>query len=123
MANVLVVEDEKALARALQLKLKNSGFFADVAYNGREALDILDKKKFDLILLDLVMPDIDGFGVLTSLKEKGSSVPVMVLTNLGQEDDFERAKSLGAKDYFVKSQTSIADIIERITSMLAQHEY
>ncbi len=123
MARILVAEDEKPLARALELKLTHSGYGVDIAYNGKEALTLLEQKKFDMLLLDLVMPEVDGFSVLSEMKKKHISIPVIVLTNLGQENDVERAKSLGAKDYFVKSQISIAAIIERIQLMLARHEH
>ena len=115
---ILIVEDEKPMARALELKLNKSGFEAKALFNGEEALKILETEKFDLILLDLVMPKVDGFAVLTALKEREIETPIIVTSNLSQEEDFKRAKELGAKDYFVKSDTPIADIVEHIKKFL-----
>ena len=114
----MVAEDEKPMARALELKLTSAGFEAQACGNGQECLDLLGKEKFDLILLDLVMPVKDGFAVLAELKENGSKVPVIVLTNLSQVDDYKRVKELGALDLFVKSDTPIADIVEKVKKIL-----
>lgn len=116
---ILIVEDEKPMARALELKLTGAGFEVRVCGNGQECLDLLQKEQFDLILLDLVMPVKDGFAVLSELKEKGNKVPVIVLTNLSQVDDYKRVKELGALDLFVKSDTPIAEIVEKVKKILA----
>lgn len=114
-----MVEDEKPMARALELKLTSSGFSVTVSYNGQEALDLLKNNKFDLILLDLIMPIKDGFAVLQELKDSGSRIPVIVSSNLSQKEDFDRAKSLGAVDYFVKSDTSIVEVVNHVKKVLA----
>ncbi|OGE84547.1 MAG: hypothetical protein A3B23_03000 [Candidatus Colwellbacteria bacterium RIFCSPLOWO2_01_FULL_48_10] len=111
---ILVVDDEKPMTRALEIKLKLSGFDVRVAYNGEEALKFLESEKFDLVLLDLIMPKLDGFGVLSAMKTKDIRVPVVVASNLGQEEDIARAKAMGAIDYFVKSDTSITEIVVRV---------
>src|SRR3972149_4877905 len=103
MKKILIVEDEKTIARPLTLKLKCSVFEAQNAYDGQEALDVLAKSKFDLIILDLVMPKVNGFEVLEKLKEQHSKTPVIVVSNLNQEEDIAKAKSLGA-DYFLKTE-------------------
>lgn len=115
---ILVVEDDQPLAKALELKLTNDGFEPKVASDGEEALKILETAKFDLILLDLILPKVDGFTVLTQLKAKGSTIPIIVLSNLGQEADSQKAKELGALNYFVKADTSIASIIDYIKQNL-----
>ena len=69
LGKILIADDEKALARAVELKLNHSGFNAKSVSNGREVLDILKKEKFDLILLDLIMPEIDGFEVIAELQK------------------------------------------------------
>jgi len=115
---VLIGEDEKPLAKALQLKLKKFGIEATVAFNGKDVLSVVEKDKFDLILLDLVMPEKDGFTVLSELKEKGNQIPIIVSSNLGQEMDIKRTKELGAKDYIIKSDTPIIKIVERIKKEL-----
>jgi DNA-binding response OmpR family regulator len=115
---VLIVEDEKPMARALQLKLEKEGFAVRTVFDGDEALELLLKEKFDIVLLDIMMPKKDGFAVLAELRERKDSTPVVVSTNLGQEEDAERAKKLGAQDYFVKSNTPIAEVIEHIKQTL-----
>lgn len=115
---ILIIEDEKPMARALELKLSHEGFEATSAFNGESGLELLDKETFDLILCDLVMPKVDGFKVLEALKEKKKKIPVMVLTDLSQEDDEKRAKALGAKEFFIKSNTPIASIVEKVAQFL-----
>ncbi len=116
--NILIVEDERPLSHALEMKLKAQGFSTKVVMNGQEALDELGKGTYHMVLLDLIMPIMDGFGVLEEMKNKKINVPVIVLSNLGQDEDRAKTKTLGAVDYFVKSNTPIAEILERVTSAL-----
>lgn len=116
----MIAEDEKALAHALELKLEHSGYDAVIADNGEEALTALEKAKFAVLLLDLMMPKVDGFGVLESMKDRGDKTPVIVLTNLSQPEDEKRTKDLGASEFFVKSNTPIAAIVERIKHLLGE---
>ena len=115
---VLVAEDERSMARALALKLESEGFEVVNAYDGQEALDALGKGKFNVMLLDLIMPEVDGFKVLEEMKAKKISVPVIVSTNLSQSEDETRARDLGAKDYFVKSNTSISDVVKHVKNAM-----
>ena len=115
---ILIVEDEKSIANALKLKLKNSGYESDIALNGEEALEMLEANGYSLVLLDLVMPVMDGFGVLEAMKERGIGTPVVISTNLSQEEDERRAKDLGAKDFFVKSDTPITEVIDQVDKYL-----
>ncbi len=115
---ILIVEDEKSIANALKLKLENSGYESDIALNGREALEMLEGNGYSLVLLDLVMPVMDGFGVLEEMKKKGITTPVLISTNLSQEEDEKRAKELGAKDFFVKSDTPITEVINQVDKYL-----
>lgn len=108
---VLVAEDEKPLAKALNLKLTKMGFLVSGVFNGSDAIKALQKESFDFILLDLIMPEKDGFKVLSELQAKKNNTPVAVLSNLGQEEDIKRAKSLGALAYFVKADTPIQNIV------------
>jgi DNA-binding response OmpR family regulator len=117
MANqkhVLIVEDEKPLLHALELKLSHEGFAVTTAQNGQEGLDQLEKGHFDIVLLDLMMPVVDGFQVLERLRTKGSMPYVIVLSNLSQREDEQRVLSLGAKKYFIKSDTPLATIVEEV---------
>lgn len=111
---VLIVEDERPLSHALEMKLKNRGFGTKVVTNGRDAIKELKEAKYHLVLLDLIMPVMDGFAVLEEMQNQKLNVPVIVLSNLGQEEDRAKTKSLGAVDYFVKSNTPIADILRRV---------
>lgn len=116
--SVLVAEDEKPYQRALALKLEHAGFLVETAGDGEEAIKILHKKKFDLILLDLVMPKINGFLVLEEIKNKNINIPVIILSNLAQEEDKAKVKKLGAVDFFEKANTSIVDIINKVEAIL-----
>ena len=109
---ILIAEDEKAIAKALSLKLESAGYETKVAYNGQEAIDELKAGQYDLMFMDLIMPKTDGFSVLEQMQEQDIKVPVIVLSNLSQENDLEKAKKLGAKDYFIKSDTPLAEIVD-----------
>ncbi len=113
---ILIVEDEESLAFVLKEKLDKSGFETKVAKDGETALTLARAFKPELILLDLVLPKKDGFSVLRELKADPELeiVPVIVLSNLGEDENIKKAFALGAKDYFVKSQHPINEIVEKI---------
>ncbi len=115
---ILVAEDEKPMAHALEIKFKAAGFDVRTVFDGEEALKAIQADKFDLVILDLIMPRLDGFGVLAALKEKGNTTPIIVASNLGQTDDINRSMALGAVDYFIKSNISIGEIIDKIKTRL-----
>lgn len=115
---ILIVEDEKSIARALELKLTHEGFDARTVFDGAQALLEIDKEKFDLIICDLVMPKIDGFQIMEHIREKKITTPVIVLSNLTQEEDREKVIALGARDFFVKSNTPIIEIVEHVKTIL-----
>lgn len=115
---ILIVEDEKPLSHALKLKLSHEGYDVTVAGDGEEGVKLAMAEKFDLILIDIIMPKMDGFAALSALKEKGSVPAVIVLSNLGQQEDIEKAKKLGAADYMVKSNTPISRIVEVVGTIL-----
>jgi DNA-binding response OmpR family regulator len=120
MKNILVVEDDKLLASAYRVKLAREGFDVRMAGDGQEALEILNEYAPDLIILDLIMPKLDGFGFLTEIKkiEEKSNIPVIVASNLGQSEDVVRAVKLGAADYIVKTDLSMKNLIEKIYQIL-----
>ncbi len=111
---VLIVEDEKPLSHALELKLGSEGYTVMVATNGQEALDALANSQFDVMLLDLMMPTVDGFQVLQQMKSLPSQPVVFVLSNLSQHEDEEKALALGAKKFFIKSDTPLSTIVEEV---------
>jgi len=116
---ILIIEDEKPIARALELKLTHAGFEVVVIFNGEDGIALLREETYALILLDLVMPKTDGFAVLEIIKDKKIKTPIMVLTNLNQEEDKKRVMGLGAQEFFVKSNTPIATIVECVKKKLS----
>ncbi len=117
---ILIAEDEKILAKVLGMKLKAAGYDIATVADGEAALAIMQKEKFDLALLDLYMPKKNGFEVLTAVKEKNIKVKIIVASNLSRSEDLEKAKSLGALDYIVKSETSLDEIVNRLHLFLKQ---
>lgn len=120
MKKILIVEDDKFLANAYRVKLNKAGFDVKITSDGEEAIAILSSFLPDLILLDIVMPKKDGFAMLKELKGNSfwSSIPVILASNLGQKEDMEKGKQLGAADFIIKSDLSLNDLIERINSIL-----
>jgi DNA-binding response OmpR family regulator len=117
--HILILEDEKPMAMALEIKLGRAGFKVTAVSNGVLGLEALAHDTFDLIMCDLIMPKMDGFHVLEELRARNCTIPVVIMTNLSQEEDKARAMSLGARDFIVKSNTPIADIVQMATVMTA----
>lgn len=119
-ASVLIVEDDKFLRDLIVQKLKRDGFLTLEALDGEEGLKISGEKRPDLILLDLILPGLDGFEVLRRLKadKQLSQIPVIVLSNLGQKEDMDRAMSGGAEDFMVKAHFTPGEIISKIKAVL-----
>jgi DNA-binding response OmpR family regulator len=115
---ILVVEDDKFLLQAYKVKLEKEGFDVKSATNGAEMFEVLKTFKPSVILLDLVMPQMDGFEALKKLKqEEKSDIPVIVASNLGQAEDIEKSKKLGAADYIVKSDLSMEDLVNKVKEL------
>ena len=117
---ILLVEDDRFLRRAAEATLKRSGFAVVVAADGEEALRMVGPSRPDLILLDLIMPKIQGFEVLRRLKEDPATaeVPVIVLSNLGQENDVQRALQGGARGYLIKVNLSLDELVKAVEAAL-----
>jgi DNA-binding response OmpR family regulator len=113
---ILIAEDEKPIAEALKLKLEHEGYTADIAEDGEEAFSKV-KDGYSLVILDLVMPKVDGFEFLKKCKEANIKTPIIVASNLSQDEDIKRAKELGAKDFYIKSNVSLAEIVTKIKSV------
>lgn len=111
---VLIVEDERPLAHALELKLKHEGFEAVAASNGKEGLDLILGGGFDVVLLDMMMPIMDGFQVLKELQKQEHRPVVFVLSNLSQREDEARVLEAGARKYFIKSDTPLSVIVDEV---------
>lgn len=119
---ILLAEDDRLLRTAAATALRRHGFEILTATHGEEALALVQAKTPDLILLDLIMPKLDGFEVLRRLKAdpERRMIPVIVLSNLGQDSDVQRALDTGAAGYFVKSNLSLQDLVERVKETLAE---
>lgn len=118
---ILVVEDDKFIGKAYKAGLEKAGFEVISATNGEEAIKLIREDRIELVLLDLILPKKSGFDVLADIKldSEIEKVPVIVLSNLGQGSDLEKAKSLGAVDYFVKSNITLAEVVEKIKLYIA----
>ncbi|MGE5297593.1 MAG: response regulator [Acidobacteriaceae bacterium] len=117
---ILIVEDEEILLTALTEELKQEGFVTVGAKDGVEGVEAAAKDKPDLILLDLVMPRLDGIGALKQIKDNAETrdIPVVILTNLSDYDKISDALSLGAMDYLVKANYRLEDLVNKIKTVL-----
>lgn len=117
---ILLIEDDLSLSKIYSNKLRRNEFEVSVAITGEEGLHKALMENPDLILLDLILPDKDGFQVLTELQKSSQTkdTPVIIISNLGQESDIKRGMALGAKDYLVKANISLINIIEKIKKYL-----
>ncbi len=113
---ILLAEDDKFISRAYFDGLTREGYKVITAFDGNEALKSARENRPDLIMLDLIMPLMNGFELLEELKkdEELKSIPVIILSNLGQESDIKRGKELGAVDYMVKSNFSMKEVANQI---------
>ncbi len=120
---ILIVEDDPVLRNLLGRTLGTT-YPVFYASDGQEALDFFEQHKPSLVLLDLMLPTVDGFAVLQNIRsrtDETKNVPVIIVSNLGQEKDKERAISLGANEYLVKAEVSIEDIIAKMQEKLKAH--
>jgi DNA-binding response OmpR family regulator len=117
---VLIVEDEHFLSTILANRLKKEEFVVNQAFDGQEAIDFLNTEKPDLIILDLILPRRSGFEVLENLSKDPqlNQIPVIILSNLGQQSDIEKARELGAFAYYIKVSTSIDNFVEVVRNVI-----
>ena len=117
---ILIMEDETAQAYALEAKLSIEGFEVRGTTSGKTGLSLAEKIKPDLILLDIVLPDIDGFEILKELKEdrKTADIPVIIISQMGQKENIDQGMKLGAEDYLVKSEVNLDKIVARVKQLL-----
>lgn len=119
---VLIVEDDRFLSSIVKNRLERDGFFVAQAFDGEEGLKKLPEVHPDLIILDLIMPKMSGFEFMEALAAdpEFNATPVLIASNLGQESDIEKAKNLGAVDYYVKVRTSIDDLDKMIKNVVSK---
>ena len=117
---ILIVEDDKFLRELIARKLTDEGFEIIEAVDGEDGIKKIKETKPDLILLDLILPSIDGFEVLSRVKgdESLASIPIIILSNLGQKEEVEKGLDLGAVDYLIKAHFTPGEIIEKIKNVL-----
>lgn len=118
---ILIVEDDDILANMYETRFAKEGFIVEKAIDGVMALEKINHSLFDIILLDLMLPKIDGFEVLQKLKNTDSpnkNTKIIILTNLGQKGDIERAKILGITDYVVKADITPNKLVQKVLDYL-----
>lgn len=113
---ILIVEDEDSILRMYEVKFSLEGFEVLMARDGQDALNVLQKESPDVILADLIMPNIDGFEFIEKIQDK--KIPIIILTNLDQDWSEERGKNLGVVDYFIKSQVTPEAIVVKVKQIL-----
>jgi DNA-binding response OmpR family regulator len=117
---ILIAEDDDFLATLLRSRLMREGFPVTIVRSGDDVLSALKKEKPSLLILDIILPGKSGFEILEELAARNVKAPFMILSNLGQAEDIERAKSYGAIHYFVKSSVNLDDLVTVIRSSLAK---
>lgn len=117
---ILLAEDDRFLRKAAEATLRQNGFVVLAAVDGEEALRLARAEAPDLVLLDLIMPKVQGFEVLRALKQDPATagIPVIVLSNLGQDSDVQRALEAGAAAYLIKANLPLHDLVLRVRATL-----
>jgi DNA-binding response OmpR family regulator len=118
--NILIIEDDEFFMELVSKELLASGFGVLKAVDGQKGIERIKESKPDLILLDILLPNIDGFEVLSTIKQNPdtASIPVIILSNLSSKEDIERGLKLGASDFLIKSQFSLPEVIEKIKNFI-----
>jgi len=117
-SRILMIEDEKTLNEPLGKKLTEEGFVVKIVEDADEAMLAIEEQSYDLILLDIIIPKLDGLKVLRNIREKGIETPVIVMSNLGDQESQDKAKGLGVVDYAVKANNSLDSIVEKIKKQI-----
>ncbi len=117
---ILIIEDDKFLRELISQKLIKEGYDIIEAADGEKGIKSASEDKPDLVLLDLILPGIDGFEVLARLKQSSSGLPVVILSNLGAKDDIDRGLKMGAEDYLIKAHFTPTEIIDKVKNNLKE---
>lgn len=119
---ILLIDDEPALQNILKMKFEQEGYQFFGALSGKEGLAIVKKEKPDLILLDIIIPEVDGFEIFAKLKRipEAKNSKVVILSNSGKDEDIERGKEMGAADYLVKTRFSLEEMMEKVRKYLKE---
>lgn len=119
---IMIVEDDRFLSFLMKARLEKEGFTVVQVFDGEEAINALRQERPSLVILDLIMPKVTGFEVLKmiSITPQLAGLPVVIVSNLAQDSDVEKAKAYGAKEYFVKVRVSIDDLVGRIKALVTE---
>ena len=119
-AKILFVDDDNFLRKVYQAELEEKGYEVLLAADGQEGLEKAQISDPDLIILDMIMPQKNGFEVLTELQNNPATknIPVIILSNLGQQDDIKKGLDLGAVDYLIKDNITLATIVDKVSQYL-----
>jgi len=120
MQKVLLIEDDPMLVDIYTTKLKSAGFETVSLDNTDKVFEVIDEEQPDIILLDIVLPHVDGWEILRSIKQRGMQKPakIIILSNLGQKEDIEKGMSLGADKYLIKAHYTPSEVVEEITKVI-----
>jgi DNA-binding response OmpR family regulator len=118
---IMIVEDDRFLSFLMKARLEKEGFTVTQVFDGEEAMNALRQEAPSLVILDLIMPKVTGFEVLKMISTSPTlaSVPVVIVSNLAQDSDIEKARALGAKEYFIKVKVSIDDLVGKIKLLVS----
>jgi len=119
---ILLIEDEKIIVNLLEKKLTKEGYDVSVAWDGKEGLLKMREKKPDLILLDIIMPEMGGFEVMEEIvKDKElKKIPIIIISNSGQPVELGRAKKLGAKDWLIKTEFDPQEVLDKVVKQIGK---
>lgn len=117
-AKILIIDDDPFIMDMYVMKFRNEGYTIEVAKDGKEGLKKIEEFNPDVVLLDIVIPQMDGFSVLKEVKKSNNKVKIILLTNLGQKGDVERGMQLGAKDYIIKAHFTPSEVVQKVKEIL-----
>ena len=122
MSKILLVEDDPFLSSLLKNRLQKEKFEITLAKDGEEAINLIKGSKFDLVLLDIILPKKSGFEVMEEIRDDPQlgKILIIIVSNLGQPEDITRGQQLGAIEYFIKAKTSIDELVVKIKEILEQ---
>ncbi len=120
MKKVLIIEDEKLVRNLISKKLSEKGFVVEIAENGKKGFQKIKETEPDLILLDIIMPEMNGFEVLEKMQEENIEVPVVIVSNSGQPVEIDKAKEYGVRDWIVKTKFDLQEVIEKTVAQIGK---
>lgn len=121
MKKILIIEDEEVIRNLMKKKLVSNGFEAETAENGKIGLEKLRSNRPDLILLDIIMPEMGGFDVLKEIKGTDlEEVPVVIVSNSGQPVEIDKAKDYGVEDWIVKTEFDPNEVVKKVVSLIGK---